>query len=382
MPVLEIKRRNGRKPALWVDIRFNRTRIRKRSPDQTMEGARCYERLLRRTLAEQGNLDSLGPTVRPQDTTFAQFIERWQHDVVDPKGKLSGRRTKRTILRIHLVPRFGPTRLAEIDASAIDGFAADLARRGLGPKTINNVLTVLRTALRDAVRWGLLRELPPIRLERVKPPPPRFLSREEASRLVASAPDGLWRAMVLMAVTTGLRANELLALEWRDVKLSQRIAIISRGEVHGVVDTPKNGESRTVPLNHELLAALAGLRHETERVFPMPPLQEPYQHAWQRLHAISRDAGIDPPISWHVLRHTYATLSLMAGVPITAVRDIMGHSTIKTTDIYSHYAKNLLGHAADMFPRLAPGQPMDNNPAPTESGAEGRNDDAPGFVPT
>src|SRR5205823_2476501 len=89
---------------------------------------------------------------------------------------------------------------------------------GLSPKTINNHLTVLRRVLAVAAEWGKLRSVPSVRWLKVPPPEFDFLTFEEAARLVDGA-DAECRAMILLALPTGLRQGELLGLRWDDVDL-------------------------------------------------------------------------------------------------------------------------------------------------------------------
>ena len=364
MSILKVgrNRKDGTRPyTLWVSVRNRGERIRLRSPEQTLEGARRYERMLRRTLAEHGTLDVLHTPSPTPEATFGELIERWTNDKVANVRKVSGRRTKICILRVHLLPHFGGVKLSDIDEGRVDSFVASLKRRGLHQKTVNNILTVLRTALTDGVRWKMLDRVPAFRLERAERADPRFLLEDEARRLVDAAPPGMWRAMVLMAITTGLRFNELLALEWSDVRIDQRSARIARGEVLGEVGTPKSGKPRTVPLNDETAAAINALPRSTARVFPMPPtLASPYFYALRELRRMCRVAGINAPVGWHTLRHTYATLSILARVPLNVVKKVMGHASIATTDHYVDMADSLLHEGSAAFPSLVERQPADS----------------------
>ena len=331
----------------YVDFRWDGRRTRTKSPVDSQQGARAFELELREELLK------FGCRGKPLDMTFDEWCDIWIREKVEPDAKRSGLRTKRSILRVHLLPRFGHRRLREIDAASIDGLMADLRVRGLSKKTVNNIVSVLHTALVQARRRKLLHDVPSVEFLSADRPPFRFLEAEEAERLVSAAPPGLWREMILFALHTGLRANELLALEWTHLDMTRRLATVMQGEVDGHLDSTKTDRVRWVPLSDDVMAALRSLPRTSVRVFPMPPVRFPYHHALDVLKAISKDAGIEPPITWHPLRHTFATLALAGGAPLTVVRDVLGHTTIEMTNEYAHVARNMLHTATDALPRLS-----------------------------
>jgi len=158
--------------------------------------------------------------------------------------------------------------------------------------------------------------------------------------------------MILFALHTGVRVNELLAIEWSHLDFRRQLATVKQGEVDGHLDSTKTKRIRYVPLSDELLRSLETLPRTALRVFPMPAIQFPYHHALDNLKRISLEAGITPAITWHPLRHTFATLALAGGAPVTVVRDILGHSTIEMLNRYAHAARNMLRMATDALPRF------------------------------
>ena len=106
--------------------------------------------------------------------------------------------------------------------------------------------------------------------KRLKVPPPefRFLSFEESERLIrCAAPE--WRALIVVALKTGLRVAELLALRWKDVDLHAARLDVRQAVSRGFVGTPKSGKGREVPLCNSALQALRSHRHlRGELVFP------------------------------------------------------------------------------------------------------------------
>ena len=185
---------------------------------------------------------------------------------------------------------------------------------------MNNMLTILRKMLSVAQEWGAIPYVPKVKW--LKVPPNRFdlLLFEEADRLMAAA-DSEWRAMITLALKTGLRLDELLALKWDDVDLVAGRLVVSRNLSRGEITTPKNGKTREIPLGDDVLVSLKRHRHlrgevvfcqPDGRMFTKGETKHPLKRACKR-------AGLRQ-IGWHVLRHTFASHLVMRKAPIKAVQ--------------------------------------------------------------
>jgi integrase len=202
-------------------------------------------------------------------------------------------------------------------------------------KTINNRLTVLRRMLVIAMDWNLLAFVPRVRLMKTPAPPFRFLSFTEADQVLADA--GEWRSMVLVALRTGLRHGELLALRWEDVDLQNSRLVVRRTVWRGIEGTPKGGRSREVPLSGEAVAALRELPSRFRKAYVFGTGDRRLTHGETKwpLWSICKRVGIDR-FGWHVLRHTFASQLVMKGVPLKAVQELLGHATLEMTMRYAH----------------------------------------------
>lgn len=140
--------------------------------------------------------------------TFAEFSDRFMTTYAVTNNKPSEVDAKQIILRVHLPPEFGASRLDQIGPAEVEAYKAKKVAGKLARKSINNHLTVLRKILSTAVEWRLLQSVPRIQWMRPLPPHFDFLTFEEADRLIAAAA-GEWRAMITVAVRTGLRHGEL-----------------------------------------------------------------------------------------------------------------------------------------------------------------------------
>jgi integrase len=331
----------------WVvDFRINGKRVRHKSPVQTIEGAYAFElELQRKYLGSSEENDAL-----PQysQTLYRDFAERWITEYVAIANKAATLQEKRSALRSRLLPAFGHLPIGAITTGIVDEQVARWRRQGLGMKRINNLVTIFRKSLRCAEEWGLIERAPIIRHYKVMPPLPQFLRPEESARVLAELPSGFWRTFGLFMMTTGARFGETAALRWEDFDLDNALrpyVMIQRAVSLGIVDTTKTPNSRrTIPLIPELTVALRALRHtsKSEWVFPTKDgtFHRPDRCSYVLKNACRR-AGLRP-ITWHKLRHTYATQLMAAGVPLMAIKSLLGHTSLTTTAIYTHVVPDLM----------------------------------------
>jgi integrase len=148
-----------------------------------------------------------------------------------------------------------------------------------------------------------------------------------------------------------------LALTWDDVDLVAGRLMVRRSVARGIVGTPKSGKSREVPLAASIVAALKSHRHlRGDLVFSDPDgaMFKKGETKWPLWRACKK-AGLRR-IGWHVLRHTFASHLAMRGVPLKAVQELLGHSTIEMTMRYAHLAPAVKREAVAQLDRPAPGE--------------------------
>ena len=250
----------------WPDGR--KQTLRKVSPVQTKRGAEQYERELRSQLLSG---DSKGGR-KQQTPTLEGFAEEFlAHQAT--LNKPSEMNNKRMILRRHLLPAFGKLRLDAIDERAIDAYkvkklaAGSVAGKPLAPQTVNKHIKVLGRILRIARKWKLIREIPETSLLKERKPDFDFLDFEESEALIAAVAQHApaWSPFVVVAMRTGLRIGELVALRWReDVDLERRRLTVHRSyhPLNGF-STTKNDKVREIPLTWD---ATEALREQWSRV--------------------------------------------------------------------------------------------------------------------
>lgn len=165
---------------------------------------------------------------------------------------------------------------------------------------------------------------------------PKVLAKEEVRALLAMTENLKHRAMLMLAYGLGLRLSEVLALTPQDID-SKRMTLYVRGG--------KGKKDRDLPLPQSLLELLREqFRHfrPVTFVFEGQHPGEPYSERSLQLviKAAAARAGIKRPVTMHMLRHSYATHLLEGGTDIRVIQDLLGHSSIKTTEIYTHVARN------------------------------------------
>jgi integrase len=278
-------------------------------------------------------------------------------------------------LRLHALPAIGAKRLQQLGPLDLQRLYAARLAAGLSPTTVRHLHAVLHRALADAVRLG---QLPSNPVDRVQPPRRATrerptLSAEQAKRLCAVAEGHRLGALVVCALTLGLREGELLGLRWECVDLERGTLAVAQSlarQEHGpALGAPKTPSSRrTLRLPRVAADALTRRRQiqRAERLAAGPTWQEhglvftrpdgrpvAAQHVAGKLLAPLLDAAGLPRLRLHDLRHTYATLGLRQHVPLRLVSDALGHASIAiTADLYSHVTEELQQQVADAIDAL------------------------------
>lgn len=248
---------------------------------------------------------------------------------------------KTSIFKVHLVPAMGSKKLDEITTADVDALKGRLTEKGRSAKRINDILTVLRTALKIAFEWDITG---PVRAKikglKVRKTAMSFYEDHELEKLLEMAKfvDDRAHLVVLLGADAGLRAGEMLALRWTDCDMKRGAFSIARGTWRGVTDSTKGGEIRTVEMTARLRAALAAHRHARGPLVLYRPdgravslkIVQGWMKAAQRLANVERAQPV------HVLRHTFGTRLAAEGATPKQIQVLMGHASITTTLRYMH----------------------------------------------
>ena len=357
--------KRGKSMGFEVDIRFTYPdgtpyRRRIKAPVESKSAARRWGEAKERELLIRPSpvfLEQQGEKIKEVPTLEA-FKRRYMTNYAKAnREKASSMHAKERIFENHLLAHLGKKPLDQItdeDVQAIKGALADRK-----PKTVNNVLTVLGSTLRVAVKWKVIKAMPcAIDLLKVSNVQLTFYEFDEYARLVEAAEKIDLRTMVvvLLGGDAGLRRGEMIALRWCDVDFARRQLQIQQSVWQGTTDTPKGGRGRIVPMTVALASALQRYRHlRGERVLYDNGGRPVRGHTLLDYHqAAQRRAGLRYTTGGlHILRHTFCSHLAMRGAPAKAIQELAGHEDLTTTLRYMH----LSPAARDTAIRLLDGRP-------------------------
>lgn len=314
----------------------------------------------------------LGILVQPSKITLREFMDRFLED--DCRLHVSERTLQgyRDLVRLHIGAHLGDHRLDKLRPIHIQRFYSDrLDRgrtkgredeepRGLSPQTVLHMHRLLREGLSVAVKWGLLAVNP---ADAVTPPKVErqdkitVLSEEETNKLLETAEGTNLHMPILLAVATGLRRGEILALRWSDLDLDAGTVTVSRSlsetKERGLIfKSPKSRSSKRV-VSMPSFAVQALKKHrkkQAEHKLALGPgykdedlvLPAPDGRPWTPSNLTGAFGALIrrhklPQVRFHDLRHGHITQLLLRGVPLKVVSARAGHSGIGiTADLYGH----------------------------------------------
>jgi len=219
---------------------------------------------------------------------------------------------------------------------------AEIKRAESSAATANRYLALIRAILRRAEReWEWIPRAPTLRLYKESARRIRWLTRDQAERLLAELPPHL-AAMARFSLATGLRQSNVSYLRWDQVDLAAHHAWVHPDEA-------KARRAIPVPLNDEAMRVLrgqVGQHHEWVFVYRGEPVARTSTRAWA--HAVQR-AGLED-FRWHDLRHTWASWHIQAGTPLHVLQELGGWETPAMVRRYAHLAPS---HLADHAGRIS-----------------------------
>ena len=233
----------------------------------------------------------------------------------------------------------GGKHLDTIGRGTIDCITEAKLAEGVSNATVNRLLEVLRAVLRKCVNeWEWLDRAPQVRMLKEPIRRVRFLTREEALRLLAELPEHL-AEMAAFSLATGLRRANVTSLQWSQVDLVRRLAWVHP-------DQAKARKAIAVPLNAEAVMIIRKRigRHSTHVFsFRGKPIRQVSTKAWYE--ALER-AGISD-FRWHDLRHTWASWHVQNGTPLFALQELGGWESSEMVRRYAHLSADHLAPYAD-----------------------------------
>lgn len=306
-----------------------------------------------------------------EDLTVAEYLVRWLNGPARKNVRSSTYARYEQLSRKHLTPALGRMKLKKLSAIHLEGLYEAKLEEGLAPRTVNYIHVTISKALRYAVGKDLVRQNVASLAEAPQPKSPemRTLNRKQVGDFLEAARGDRLEALYVLALATGMRRSELLGLKWEDVDLQARIVLVRRGLTispnGGIeIDNPKRFDSkRRLEISSEVAATLKEhrKRQAEERMaaasgawrdegFVFTTHSGGYLHPntlYTAYFKPMRDKTGVPPIHFHDLRHNYATLALLNGIPVKVVSEVLGHKDIATTlRTYAHVLPGMQAEAA------------------------------------
>jgi len=274
-------------------------------------------------------------------------------------------------LKTRILPGWSDHSLSDVKAVAVESWLSTLPLANGTKAKLRNLMHAVFT---HAMRWELFDRNPItlVRQSAKRESPPDVLTVEEVGKLLLELQEP-WRTAVYVAITTGLRVSELLALKWCDVFFDAGEIRLSRGIVRQHLSEMKTEASRKpLPMEAGLADVLTRWRRsapynqDEDYIFASPDKQgkQPY---WpnaameKHIRPAARRAGIQKPVRWHLLRHTFGTLVNRGGADIATTQGLMRHANVSIT--LDKYVQAITSAKREAQSRLVQAIPFPNVPA-------------------
>ncbi len=327
-----------------VDVKYRGKRITRQV--SSLKEARELEQAIKSSLVTE-HLFGISTIKEKNDLTLSELFHKrflpyllsYVKNPAQTEGGIKG------YFRKWINPLLGNKELSKITFEDGERLKNTLIKAGKSPRTTEQVLGLLKNILNRAVEWGYLKENP---VKGVKPPRydnkrTRFLTQDEAEALLQECKkrttERNWiYQMVLLSLSTGMRAGEIFNLRWQDIDFTHDL-------IH--IRDPKSGRSRTAYMSEEVKNMLLKQKERVDSrpsalVFPRRD-GKPFTEVPPVFKNIVKDLGFnegvtDPreKVCFHTLRHTFCSWLAIAGTPLHVIKELAGHSTIQMTERYAH----------------------------------------------
>ncbi len=315
-----------------------------------------------------------GLPVITEHQTLKQFLTQWLEDCVKPSVRYRTYECYAMHVNRYIVPALGKLTLTKLGPQHVQTLMNEQLSSGLSPRSVQLMRAVLRRALGQALKWGLVARNVATLVEspRVERPEVQFMLPDDARKFLRAIEGDRLEALFSTVLAMGLRQGEALGLRWEDVDFNSRVLRVrySLQRIDGdlqLTELKTRNSRRELPLTDAIIARLRAHRSQQLQdkllvgsrwqdcglVFTSTvgtPLDA--RNVIRQYHAILETAKL-PRYRFHDLRHSCASLLLAQGVPLKTISDILGHSQISVTaDYYAHIAPEARREALNMMDAL------------------------------
>lgn len=304
----------------------------------------------------------MGALAVPSGSTLNEYLDHWLEAAAKPRLREMTYHEYKGQLARYVRPELGHVKLSKLTPVAIQTCYSKILEAGLSARTVRLTHAILRNALSQAVKWRTLPYNPADAVDLPKQQREEMyaLSREQAARFLELSKGDRWHVLFTLLLSTGLRPSEAIALKWTDLDLAGgRLHVtraLARVEGRWVFSEPKTKSSRRVVYIPVSLARLLASQPQTSELVFTNKDGEPV-----RIRGVIEDhfkpllekAGIPSKVRLYDLRHTCATLLLLAGEHPKKVAERLGHADIALTlNTYSHVLPGMQREGAEKLEAL------------------------------
>lgn len=309
-----------------------------------------------------------------KNMTLAEYLKYWYEQICVPNLSPTTYESYEKNIRVHISPALGNIKLSKLAPIHLQTFYSNLLESGLSKTTIRYIHRIIHSALEQAVKWQLVvRNV----AGNTSPPKPdkytaNILNSTEISTLLNVSKASDIYIPIVIAIYTGMRRGEIVALTWDNVNLDKKYIRVCKAlykTKQGLIyKSPKTQKSnRFIPISDTLVNILKDLKKQQEILKELNGdtyIDKNLVCCTENGNEIDPDCLCPkfkrilrknnlPIIRFHDLRHTHASLLLKEGKQAKAISDRLGHSTISTTlNIYAHVYEETSRDLAESFDEL------------------------------
>lgn len=339
--------RNGKyREMIWMGNRLIKSPFFARKTDAALWKAN--------KLNERTKMQVLGNEYKIQTKiTFSEFSLNWLEVKIKPSKSPATYTDYERILRCHLIPELGSTQLKGIAVKEADSLVSVLVKKGISPKGIQDILTLLKQILNEAEKREDILKNP---LRHYKGPKVaqsqfKYWSDMEINQFLLCARTSEYYPFFVTAFYTGMRKGEIAALTWDCLNFHKNLITVKGTlDKFGHRESTKSGKIRYVPMNgflkSVLLEEFRKRKEGCRYVFALNDRPIDTNHLYRVFGKIQKKAGITNIIRVHDTRHTFASQFMMKGLgSLFELSLILGHSDTKMTQRYAHLSPSHLSMA-------------------------------------
>ncbi len=296
---------------------------------------------------------------------YYDWLDEWMTYYVNLATKERTCEKYRKQIENHIAPKLGEFELDALSAQVLQRFTVDLSEKGLAANTVNSVVSILKSSIKQAAILGIAKVqcTDAIVRPKAKEKQVESFTKDEQRKIELYIADSKKNKLfgILLCLYTGLRIGELLALVWQDIDFVKGIITVNKscrdawrnGAYVKDIDTPKTDNAyRIVPIPKQLMVKLKEVKKhsvgeyvvdgKTKYGAEVRSYQRTFESILKRLEIAHK--------GFHALRHTFATRALEVGMDVKTLSEILGHGNPMIT--LKRYAHSMLEHKIEMMNRV------------------------------